>query len=48
MPCTNNHAIRLNEDTLTNLTEHQMHGQGRHKCCQCAYNSGYQQGSQLL
>ena len=47
MPCTNSHAIRLNENTLTSLTDHQMHGQGRHKCCQCAYNSGYQQGSQL-
>ena len=47
MPCTNSHARRLNEDTLTNLTEHQMHDQGRHKCCQCAYNSGYQQGERL-
>ncbi len=47
MPCSNPHAIRLDEDVLTSLAEHQMHGQGRHKCCQCAYNSGYQQGSKL-
>jgi hypothetical protein len=47
MPCTNTHVKRLDEETLTNLTHHQMEGQGRHKCCQCAYNSGYQQGAQL-
>jgi len=39
--------MQLDEGTLINLAEHQKHGQGRHKCCQCAYNSGYQQGSQL-
>ena len=47
MPCSQSHARLLDENTLTSLTEHQKHGNGRHKCCQCAYNSGYQQGSQL-
>tara|TARA_R110000751_G_C13784776_1_gene481398 strand:+ start:1804 stop:2076 length:273 start_codon:yes stop_codon:yes gene_type:complete len=47
MPCTQTHSRLLDEDALTNLTRHQMHDQGRHKCCQCAYNSGYQQGLEL-
>lgn len=44
MPCTNYHPRRLDESLLITLNEHQMHGHGRHKCCQCAYNSGYEQG----
>ena len=47
MPCNANHALRLDEDKLTTLKEHQMNGHGRHKCCQCAYNQGYEQGAQL-
>jgi len=47
MPCTQEHQRLLDENALTNLSQHQMHGQGRHKCCQCAYNSGYTQGFEL-
>ncbi|ENY3835641.1 hypothetical protein ACFXIQ_001078 [Vibrio vulnificus] len=48
MPCNNNHQERLDEGRLEALEEHQMHRHGRHKCCQCAYNQGYQQGRDLL
>ena len=48
MPCVNQHIEKLNEHRLEALEEHQMHGNGRHKCCQCAYNQGYQQGRALL
>ncbi|HHC6455518.1 TPA: hypothetical protein ACN334_004447 [Vibrio parahaemolyticus] len=47
MPCNRTHARRLDESVLTTLSNHQMHDNGRHKCCQCAYNSGYEQGRQL-
>ncbi|MGR5116537.1 hypothetical protein [Photobacterium damselae] len=47
MPCNRTHARRLDESVLTTLSNHQMHNNGRHKCCQCAYNSGYEQGRQL-
>ena len=47
MPCMQPHLRQLDESELTNLTEHQMQGSGRHKCCQCAYNSGYEQGFEL-
>jgi len=47
MPCNQLHARQFDEDKLTDLAEHQMHAKGVHKCCQCAYNSGYNQGSLL-
>ncbi len=47
MPCNRTHTRRLDESVLTTLSNHQMHNNGRHKCCQCAYNSGYEQGRQL-
>lgn len=47
MPCHQHHAKILNEDELSSLMEHQMHKHGRHKCCQCAYNQGYEQGFKL-
>ncbi|CAI2313015.1 TPA: hypothetical protein NKU97_003394 [Vibrio parahaemolyticus] len=47
MPCNRTHARRLDESVLTTLSNHQMHDNGRHKCCQCAYNLGYEQGRQL-
>jgi hypothetical protein len=47
MPCNELHVRQFDESTLPDLEEHQMHGKGAHKCCQCAYNSGYQQGSLL-
>lgn len=47
MKCTHVHLRQLDESTLTTLAEHKMHGKGRHKCCQCAYNSGFNQGSLL-
>ena len=47
MPCSNHHTKSLDENELTTLSEHQMHEHGRHKCCQCAYNSGYEQGFEL-
>lgn len=47
MPCNNGHIKRLDENQLTTLNKHQMHNHGRHKCCQCAYNQGYEQGAQL-
>lgn len=47
MPCKQAHAKRVDESLLADLAEHQMHVKGAHKCCQCAYNSGYQQGSLL-
>ena len=48
MPCNNPHARLLDENRLITLSNHQMHEHGRHKCCQCAYNQGYEQGSQLM
>jgi len=47
MPCNQIHVRHFDESTLPDLEPHQMHGKGLHKCCQCAYNSGYQQGSLL-
>ena len=47
MPCSQVHLRQLDESTLTTLAEHKIHGKGRHKCCQCAYNSGFNQGSLL-
>lgn len=47
MPCNNHHRHHLSDDRLSQLSNHQMHDHGRHKCCQCAYNSGYQQGYDL-
>jgi len=45
--CNLAHARTIDESILSNLAAHQMHVKGAHKCCQCAYNSGYQQGSLL-
>ena len=47
MPCNQAHVRQFDESTLPDLAAHQMHGKGVHKCCQCAYNSGYQQGALL-
>jgi hypothetical protein len=47
MPCNEAHVRLLDESKLTDLAEHQLNGKGMHKCCQCAYNSGYKQGSLL-
>ena len=47
MPCHQAHLIVFDESILPNLAEHQMHIKGARKCCQCAYNSGFQQGSLL-
>ena len=47
MACTEIHSRQLDEEQLTSLSNHQMHDHGRHKCCQCAYNSGYEQGYSL-
>jgi hypothetical protein len=47
MLCNQIHAKQIDESMLSNLAEHQMHVKGAHKCCQCAYNSGYQQGALL-
>ncbi|PKG86251.1 hypothetical protein CXF85_00630 [Colwellia sp. 75C3] len=46
-PCNQVHVRQVDESILTNLAEHQMHVKGVRKCCQCAYNSGYQQGALL-
>lgn len=47
MPCNNHHERTISEVRLADLSNHQMHNNGRHKCCQCAYNSGYEQGTGL-
>ncbi|WP_157442992.1 hypothetical protein [Colwellia piezophila] len=47
MSCNQVHERRLDESSLTNLAEYQISTKGSYKCCQCAYNSGYQQGSLL-
>ena len=47
MPCNQVHVRQFDESALVNLAEHQMHAKGAHKCCQCAYDSGYRQGSLL-
>lgn len=44
MSCNLNHDFVINTERLVNLEKHQMHDHGRHQCCQCAYNQGYQQG----
>ncbi|HCE2683336.1 hypothetical protein V3H21_22625 [Vibrio parahaemolyticus] len=45
MPCQHSHRVTLDENALhTELEKHQKHGYGRHKCCQCAYNIGFDQG----
>jgi len=45
--CKKAHVKQIDESLLTDLAEHQLHAKGAHKCCQCAYNSGYEQGSLL-
>ncbi len=45
--CKQTHIRQVDESLLTNLAPHQLHAKGAHKCCQCAYNSGYEQGSLL-
>jgi len=45
--CNQEHVRQFDESKLTSLGEHQMHIKGTHKCCQCAYNSGYEQGALL-
>lgn len=45
--CSQTHVRQVDESLLTNLAPHQLHAKGAHKCCQCAYNSGYEQGSLL-
>lgn len=45
--CNQVHVREVDVRMLTNLAEHQVHVKGVHKCCQCAYNSGYQQGALL-
>ena len=47
MPCKQTHIKKLDEKRLVALGEHQMHVKGAKKCCQCAYNSGYEQGALL-
>ena len=47
MPCNQVHVRQFDESALTDLAEHQMRAKGKHKCCKCAYNSGYEQGSLL-
>ncbi len=47
MPCNQAHVRQFDESTLPDLEEYQMQGKGIHKCCQCAYNSGFQQGALL-
>ncbi len=45
--CDKEHARQFDESLLTDVEEHQLHPKGKHKCCQCAYNSGFQQGAML-
>jgi hypothetical protein len=45
--CKKVHVKQIDESLLTDLAEHQLHAKGANKCCQCAYNSGYEQGSLL-
>lgn len=47
MTCQQTHVKKLDETKLVALGEHQMHIKGAQKCCQCAYNSGYEQGALL-
>ncbi|TYK65862.1 hypothetical protein [Colwellia echini] len=47
MACNQEHVRHVDESKLEDVGEHQLHIKGAHKCCQCAYNSGYQQGSLL-
>ncbi len=47
MPCKQTHSRQVDEDLLESLTGHQLQVKGAIKCCQCAYNSGYQQGALL-
>jgi hypothetical protein len=47
MPCNQVHVRQFDESSLPDLESHQMHGKGANKCCKCAYNSGFQQGSVL-
>ncbi|KGJ90410.1 hypothetical protein [Colwellia psychrerythraea] len=44
MPCKQVHLRQVDEDLLENLVGPQLQVKGAIKCCQCAYNSGYQQG----
>lgn len=45
--CNQVHLRQIDESMLTSLTADQVRRKGAYKCCQCAYNSGYQQGSLL-
>lgn len=45
--CNKEHARQFDESLLADIEEHQLHPKGKHKCCQCAYNSGFQQGAML-
>ncbi len=47
MPCNRTHVRQFDESTLPDLEEYQVQGKGIHKCCQCGYNSGFQQGALL-
>lgn len=47
MPCKQVHLRELDENLLEDLAGPQLQVKGAIKCCQCAYNSGYQQGSLL-
>lgn len=47
MSCQQLHVKKLDESQLTYIDNKQSHIKGAAKCCQCAYNSGYQQGALL-
>ena len=47
LSCNKVHLRQVDESMLTNLTVQQVNAKEANKCCQCAYNSGYQQGSLL-
>lgn len=47
MTCKQSHLKKLDESKLSYVDKHQVRAKGERKCCQCAYNSGYQQGSLL-
>lgn len=47
LSCNQVHLRQVDEGMLTNLTAQQVNAKEANKCCQCAYNSGYQQGSLL-
>ncbi len=47
MLCNKVHEKKFDENLLADVAEHQLHPKGKHKCCQCAYNSGFKQGALL-